>query len=116
MDQSGDDQTCQTCKRCSGQEEEHGRTGDLTCSTDVTDAADSHNNGTEYKWKDHKVQCVHVDTTKKAGNSQNRGKTSCKEQTGTDTENKSYKDSTGDVFPVPGVELFHFFPPHKMHN
>ena len=38
--------------------------------------------------RDHKVQCVHVDTTKKAGNSQNRGKTSCKEQTGTDTENE----------------------------
>ena len=77
MNQSRNDQSGKTCKCCCAKEKYHSGTGDLSGCADISDAADSHNNGTKYKWKNHHVQGIHVNATKKTGYGQNRGKAVC---------------------------------------
>ena len=77
MNQSWNNQTGKAGECSCTKEKYHGSTGNLTGGFNTSDAADSHNNGTEYKWKDHHVQGIHVNATKKTGYGQNRGKAVC---------------------------------------
>ena len=113
MNQSRNDQSGKTCKSCCAKEKHHSGAGDLTGRTDISDAADTHNNRTEYKWKDHHVQGIHVNASKKTGYGQNRSKAVGQKQSGQNTEKQADKDRTGDMLLIPCVKFFHFIPPHK---
>ena len=113
MDQTRDDQTGKAGECSCAKEKRHGCTGNLAGGFDASNAADSHDNGTEYKWKDHHIQGVHVDAAEKTGNCQNRCKTVCKKQSGQDTEKQADKNRTGDMLLIPGLNFFHFFSSSK---
>ena len=83
----------------------------ITGGFNTSNAADPHDNGTEYKWKDHHIQGIHVDAAEKTGNCQNRCKTVRKKQSGQDTEKQADKDRTGNMLPVPGIKRFHLCVP-----
>ena len=113
MDQTRDDQTGKAGECSCTKEKYHGSTGNLTGGFNTSDAADPHDNGTEYKWKDHHIQGIHVDAAEKTGNCQNRCKTVRKKQSGQDTEKQADKDRTGNMLLIPGIKFFHFSPPQK---
>ena len=113
MNQSWNNQTCKTCKCSCAKEKYHGSSGDFTGGFDISDAADSHDNRTEYKWKDHHVQGIHVNATKKTGDCQYRCKAVCEKQSCQDTEKQADKDRTGNMLLIPGIKFFHFFSSSK---
>ena len=106
MNQSWNNQTGKAGECSCTKEKYHGSTGNLTGGFNTSDAADSHNNGTEYKWKDHHIQGIHVDAAEKTGNCQNRCKTVRKKQSGQDTEKQADKDRTGNMLLIPGIKFF----------
>ena len=109
VNQSWNNQTGKAGECSCTKEKYHGSTGNLTGGFNTSDAADSHNNGTEYKWKDHHIQGIHVDAAEKTGNCQNRCKTVRKKQSGQDTEKQADKDRTGNMLLIPGIKFFSFF-------
>ena len=113
MDQTRDDQSGKAGKCSCAKEKCHGSAGNLTGSLNASDTADSHDNRTEYKWKDHHVQGIHINAAKKTGDCQNRCKTVCEKQSGQDTEKQADKDCTGNMLLIPGIKFFHFFSSSK---
>ena len=113
VNQSWNNQTGKAGECSCTKEKYHGSTGNLTGGFNTSDAADPHDNGTEYKWKDHHIQGIHVDAAEKTGNCQNRCKTVCKKQSGQDTEKQADKDRTGNMLLIPGIKFFHFFSSSK---
>ena len=113
MDQSRDNQAGKTGKSSCAKEKHHGSTCDLTGGFDTANTAYSHYNGTEYEWKDHHVQRIHINAAEKTGNCQNRCETVCQKQAGQDTKNQTGKDRTGDMLLVPCIKFFHFITSSK---
>ena len=104
MNQPRDDQSCQAGKCCGAQEKDHGAGCDLAGCAGITDAGNTHDNGTEDQWKDHHVQGIHVDASDQTGDSQNRCISSGKKKSGQDTKDQSGKDRLGDMLLVPGIK------------
>ena len=82
----------QAGKGCSAQEKDHGTGCDLAGCAGITDAGDTHDNGTEDQWKDHHVQGIHVNASYEACDGKNRFETVCQKQSGNDTQDQSGKD------------------------
>ena len=82
---------------------DHGAGCDLAGCAGITDARDTHDNGTEDQWKDHHVQSIHVNASDKACDGKYRFETVCQKQSGNDT-----KDQTGkDLLAVILIFLYH---------
>ena len=92
MNQPRDDQSCQAGKCCGAQEKDHGAGCDLAGCAGITDAGDTHDNGTEDQWKDHHVQGIHVNASDKACDGKYRFETVCQKQSGNDTKDQTGKD------------------------
>ena len=106
MNQPRDDQSCQAGKCCGAQEKDHGAGCDLAGCAGITDAGDTHDNGTEDQWKDHHVQGIHVNASDKACDGKNRFEPVCQKQTGNDTQDQSGKDCCGNMFFITTNRIF----------
>ena len=84
----------------------HGAGCDLAGCAGITDARDTHDNGTEDQWKDHHVQGIHVNASDKACDGKYRFETVCQKQSGNDTKDQTGKDCCGNMFFIPRIEFF----------